>query len=150
MRTLAVHLAEPNLLMRVNPVDGRISGISTAKHPPAGAVSARGVIAMPNSTGWDGDFLVIDYFAMVLLENFMRDRSPRLQHSTIRRHLRRFVNGAYLNDMQRLRDGADVRKLGLPWQGECEWLAKECFRSVEVGRQMALVHRWAWAAASQD
>ncbi|MBL4641627.1 MAG: hypothetical protein JKX86_07375 [Verrucomicrobiales bacterium] len=150
MRTLQVHLAEPQLLLQVNPVDGRISKIITAKHPPSDSMSARGVIAMPNSTGWDGDFLVVDYFEMVVLENFMRDRRPDLKHSTIRRHLRQFVNGAYLNDMHRLRDGADVMELGLPWQGECEWLAKECARSAQVGRQMALVHRWAWAAAVQD
>lgn len=130
-----LYLYDPDIVVRLNPVSARISGFSrTTESSRRDLPRASGFIVMPNETGWRGDDVVIDYFTMVALENWLRKDRSRLQHSTIRRHLRSMVqDGGFLNDMLRLRDAADRMALGLPWQGECEWLAKECGRSAALG-----------------
>lgn len=130
-----LYLYDPDIVVRLNPVSARVSGFKRATESNRRDLPrAKGFIVMPNETGWKGDDVVIDYFTMVALENWLRKDRSRLRHRTIRRHLRSMVHdGGFLNDMLRIRDAADTMTLGLPWQGECEWLAKECGRSAALG-----------------
>lgn len=140
---MRVYVRDAQLLVRCNPVDARIYGVASAGPvAPPDTVAVRGMIAVPNRTGWRGDYMLIDYFAVVWLENYLRDRHPEQRTETVRRRLRSMVRcGGHLGDMLLLRDGADRAEAALPWQGECEWLMKECARSASVGPFLVRLER---------
>lgn len=134
---MLVHIHTARMVLQVNPYDGRIWGAGRAgASPPGNAVPVRGLIATPCDSGFEGDHLKIDYYGLVTVENWMRGQYPRLRHSTVRRRLRRFVSGPFLNDLLKLRDGIDHKEMALvPW-GEGLWLVKEAARSAWVSRMM--------------
>ena len=134
---MLVHIHGARMALLVNPYDGRIWGAGRAGASPlSNAVPVRGLIATPSDTGFEGNYLKIDYYGLVAVENWMREQHPRLRHSTIRRRLRKFVSGPFLSDLLKLRDGIDRKEMALvPW-GEGLWLVKEAARSAWVGRMM--------------
>ncbi len=132
---MKLYIAQADLVVRCNPHSARIWAIGRPRPEHRRTLpQAHKLIVTPNDCGWSGDDVVTDYFGMVTLENFLRCERPQWRHSTIRRHLRAMVqDGGFMGDMLRLRDGADHMQIALPWVGECEWLAKECYRSAFVG-----------------
>ena len=142
---MKLFIEQPNLVVRCNPHSARIWSIGRPRpEHRRNLPRVHRLVITPNETGWQGDDIVSDFFGMVVLENFLRKERPQWRHSTIRRHLRSMVqDGGWLNDMVRLRDGADHMKLALPMQGECSRLAKECYRSACIGPFAVRLEQWA-------
>lgn len=132
---MRLYLSEPDLVVRCNPFTARIWSIGRPRpEHRRNLPRAHRLVIMPNETRFEGEDVVADYATMVALENFLRRERPQWRHATIRRHLRSMVqDGGWLNDMHRIRDAADHMELGLPMQGECSWLVKECARSASIG-----------------
>lgn len=131
---MKLYIEQPDIVVRVNPHSARIWAIGRPRPEHRRTLPrVHRLVVTPNDCGWSGDQIVADYFTLVTLENFLRRERPQWRHSTIRRHLRSMVHGAWLNDMHRIRDAADHMQVALPWVGECSWLMRECYRSACIG-----------------
>ena len=133
---MIVHLVEPNLIVRCDPVTGRIAAVGEARHHlPDGAIEARGIVATPSEMGFRGDWLLVDYYQLVGLETWLRTRHPHLRRATIRRRLRSMVRDeGHMSDMLRIKDSIEAGDgFPMPWVGECAWLGRECIVSVRLG-----------------
>lgn len=131
---MKLFIEQADIVVRVNPFNARIWAIGRPRPEHRRALPrVQRLVILPNETGWQGDAVVGDYATLVALENWLRKERPQWRHSTIRRHLRSMVHGAWLNDQLRIRDAADDMQVALPWVGECSWLMRECYRSACIG-----------------
>ena len=138
-----IHLAEPSMMVRYCPLTKRVQSL----YPPGkrslrpNLIDGRGIVATIDTIDFDGTWLKIDFFTLVMLENMLRAVNPKLTAPTVRRRLRTMVRDeGQLNEMLHVRDQL-AADLSLPTIGEWSAVLDDAAHSLFRARVTQLLNR---------
>jgi|TARA_R100000049_G_C1917390_1_gene63364 hypothetical protein len=138
-----IHLAEPNMTVKYSPITKRVQAfyLPGKRSSRPNLIEGRGMVATIDTIDFDGTWLRIDFFTLVMLENMLRAVNPNLTAPTVRRRLRLMVHDeGQLNEMLHVRDQL-AADLPLPTIGEWSAVLDDAAHSLFMARAKRLLNQ---------